>query len=231
MRQGVRLAAARVWAIRERTEREAAMLFERLGGDLDASAGPRRLAGLARAAAADERVHARHCRAVIDELAPGLAPLAPDLAVHLGPRDAPAARRALFASVALGCVTESLSTALLLEMRRGATVPCVRGALDVILEDEVRHGRLGWAALALASEAGDVAWLAPHVPAMIEAALVSEASPFEAVEPAERAFLRAHGILAPAEVAVIAGRAIRDVIGPGLGRFLPLALGVRAATR
>lgn len=214
---GAREAAARVWAIRERTEHEAVTLFSRLAADLEECRAPRRLVELARAAAADERVHATHCRAVIDSLAPGMPPLPPDASVRLGPSGAPAARRALYASVALGCVTESLSTALLLEMRAGATAPRVKEALDTILEDEVRHSRLGWAHLALAAADGDVGWLAPSVPAMLEAALASESSPEGALEGAEaRAFLRAHGILAPGDVARITAGVVADVIAPGL---------------
>lgn len=211
-----RTAATRVWAIRERTEHEAATLFTRLGADLRESGAPRRLADLALGAAADERVHATRCRALIDALVPGVAPLAPDADVHLGPRHAPAARRALHASVALGCVTESLSTALLIQMRSGAIDPLVKETLDAILEDEVRHARLGWAHLSLAAESGDVSWLAASVPAMIEGAVATEPAAEVLGDPDERRFLREHGILAPEEVTRIVTVTVQDTIAPGL---------------
>jgi hypothetical protein len=202
--------AARVWLGRERTEHEAAALFQGLSADLAAAGAPRALVELAVRCAEDERAHAIHCRAIVDALAPQLAPLAPDPHVALGPRDAAPARRALYTSVALGCVTESLSTALLIEIRKRAEHSVVRRALDVILEDEVRHARLGWAHLAHAAAEGDVRWLAPAIPAMIRAAIDDEA-------PAgiDRD-LAPFGILARAEVARTAEQTIAETIVPGL---------------
>jgi hypothetical protein len=207
--------AAEVWRIRERTEREAAALFARLASDLAESGGPEPLAALAARCADDERVHAEHCRAIIAELAPGLGMLDADERIALGPRDASAARRALYASVALGCVTESLSTALLLELRPRAELPVVRRALDVILEDEVRHSRLGWAHLALAASRGDVGWIAPFVPAMIDAALDAE-RPVSG--PGEGGLAR-YGILDREDAARICRATIESTIRPGLARF------------
>lgn len=207
--------AAEVWRIRERTEHEVSALFARLAGDLDASKAPPELSALARRCAEDERVHAAHCRRIVDALAPGRAPLRPDLEIALGPRGAPPDRRALYASVALGCVTESLSTALLLAMRPHATLPEVREGLDAILRDEVRHSRLGWAHLAVAAERGDVSWLAPWIPAMIEAARAAETVPGD--DPQHD--LRCYGILGREEVSRVADAVIETTILPGLARF------------
>ncbi len=212
-------AAAEVWRVRERTEHEAAALFERLAADLEAARAPATLSALASRCANDERRHAVHCRGIVDALAPGLAPLAPDLEVRLGPARAAPADRALYASVALGCVTESLSTSLLLELRPRAEAGIVRDALDAILEDEVQHSRLGWAYLAHEAARRDVSFLAPAVPAMLDAALASEASGGSALDDAERESLRAWGILPSRDVARITRDAIERVVVPGLARF------------
>ncbi len=207
--------AAEVWRIRERTEHEVSAIFARLAADLDASRAPPELAALARRCAGDERVHAAHCRRIVDALAPGRAPLPPELGIALGPRDAPPDRRALYASVALGCVTESLSTALLLEMRPHATRPEVREGLDAILRDEVRHSRLGWAHLAVAAERGDVSWLAPSIPEMIEAARAAETVPGDGAQ----RDLRCYGILGREEASRVADAVIETTILPGLARY------------
>lgn len=219
--------AAEIWRVRERTEHEAAAAFDALARDLAASQAPAPLVALASRCAADERAHAVHCRAIVDALAPGLAPLPVDAGVRLGPAGASASERALHASVALGCVTESLSTALLIEIRRRAADALVRRALDVILEDEVRHSRLGWAHLAHAASAaergggrGGVSWIARHVPAMLRAALddeLPELAPARASR--ERFDLAPWGILDRDDVERICRATIEHTILPGLARY------------
>ena len=204
--------AAEVWRVRERTEHEAAAIFARLAKDLRAAGAPPQLVELAGRCAEDETVHAAHCRRIVEELSPGLPPLAPDLDVVLGEGTDPA-RRALYTSVALGCITESLSTALLLEMRPHAKPGAVREGLDRIVSDEVRHSRLGWAYLAYEAERGAVDWLAPSIPAMLEAALDTELGPTSGED------LRAYGILPPDDVRRICEATIETTIVPGLARF------------
>lgn len=148
-------------------------------------------------------------------LAPDLAPLPPDLGIVLGGETAPA-RRALFASVALGCVTETLSTALLIEMRPHAHLEVVREGLDRILEDEVRHSRLGWAHLAFEAERGDVSWIATSIPGMLRAALDTDVLPTSGEEHHD---LREYGILARSDVRRICESTIETTIVPGLARF------------
>ena len=213
-------AAAYAWRLRERTEHEASALFRRLAADLRAASAPVELSDLATRSAEDELRHAGHCRKIIDSLSPGLPPLFADRTIHLGPVSSSAADRALYASVALGCVTESLSTALLLELRPSAGVRVVREALDVILEDEVRHSRLGWAYLACEAARRDISFLTLAVPAMLRAALDAEGIVTgAALDERERECLRAWGILPPSDVARITQGTIEDVIEPGLARF------------
>lgn len=209
--------AAEVWRIRERTEHEVSAIFARLAADLEASHAPPDLGALARRCAADELEHAAHCRRIVDALAPGLAPLTPDRAIVLGPADAPPRRRALYASVALGCVTESISAALLIAMRPHAALAPVRDGLDAILRDEVRHARLGWAHLAVEAERGDVGWLAPAVPAMIDAARDAERPP--GGDPSAPRDLRRYGVLPPDEVERVVDEVLRTTVRPGLARF------------
>lgn len=204
--------AAKVWLVRERTEHEAASLFAGLAADLEASGMPAQLVELARRCGEDELVHAQHCRSIVESLSPALAPLAPDAVRSLGPSTLDAADRALYTSVALGCVTESLSTALLIELRPHVRDDVVRRGLDVIVRDEVRHARLGWAHLARAASERDVGWVAEHVPAMLRAALDTEQ--IDGAD--ERLDLRAWGILPREDVARICRATIETTIAPGL---------------
>jgi hypothetical protein len=166
-------AAARVWRHRERIEREAAVLFDELASELAATGAPAALAGLARRAADDERDHAVRCRALVDAFDASLAPLEPR-PPRLGPPELSRADRALYTSVAMGCVTETLSTAILIVMRDSVTDERVRETVHSIARDEVAHARLGWAHLAFAAERSPVAWLSEHVGGMLAAALATE---------------------------------------------------------
>ncbi len=221
-------AVAGLWRYRERVEREAAALFTGLAADL-AAAGLPALAARARVAADDEARHAVRCRAIVDACRPGLPPLSPR-AVVVAPRDpgdgppADAGRRALYTSVAMGCVTETLSCALLLAMRDAARFGPSRAAIAGIVKDELEHSRLGWAHLAAVAATGDVTWLTPHVAAMRADALrhdVAELPTTEAAGPGAddaAADLSSFGILPRARVTIVVEATWRDVIVPGLAR-------------
>jgi hypothetical protein len=207
----VKRAVGAMWRYRERVEYEAAALFAALGDELDAARLPS-LAARARTAADDERRHALRCRAIVDACDPALAPL-PPRAISVAPPvpEPDPARRALYASVAMGCVTETLSCALLVAMRDDAEFGPTRAAVDEIVKDEIDHSRLGWAHLATAVARGDdVTWLAPHIAAMRAAALTHETE-----EVPSSGDLSSYGILPRARVTIIVEATWRDVIVPG----------------
>lgn len=204
-------AAGRVWCARERIEREAAAHFDWIADRLDAYP---ELATMARSAAADERDHAVRCRVLVERFAPGLAPLDVPAVGALGPTSLSAERRLLYATVAVACVTESLSCGLLLAMRERATDADVAATIQHILRDEVQHSRLGWAHLALEAERADVSWLAPHVQPMIAAALTHEVTPMCAEGGAPSL-----GVLAPADSHAVVAQVVEAVIRPGLAEF------------
>jgi hypothetical protein len=209
-----RAAVARVWRFRERVELEAADQFERLATELERVGADRAVIELAHEAAADERVHAGLCRNLVDRFEPGLEPLAPALGLRLGPRHRSRRSAALYAAVAMSCVTETLSAALLLHMREAAVDEPVAATVHHILRDEIDHSRLGWAHLATEARRGDVSWLADHVPAMLRDALAADLEPMTAASDD----LSAYGILPAARVHEIARQTVAEVIAPGLAR-------------
>jgi hypothetical protein len=207
------LAVARVWRHRERIEYEAADQFARLAVDLERVGAERSLVDLAARAACDEHRHAARCRRIVDELAPALAPLPPRTGIQLGPQTGSLARRTLYASVSMCCITETLSVGLLLHMQEMARHDLVRETVHEILRDEILHSRLGWAHLAAEARRGDVQWLAPHLPRMVAAAVKAD---LPAVSSSEGD--GAHGILSPEAVAAICEQTLTSVIGPGFAR-------------
>lgn len=207
--------AAQVWRVRERTEDEARDLFARLERDLKGIDAPRSLIDLARQAAQDEGEHAALCRRIVDAFEPGLPPLPRRRSFVLGPADLDPRRRVLYQAVALSCVTESLSVGLLLHIREGATDPVVAPTVNRILKDEVGHGQIGWGLLALEARRGDTAWLSPHLPEMLGAAVEMD----EDAPSASGADLRPQGILSPDRVQEAVRATLTEVIFPGFERF------------
>ena len=207
---------ARVWRYRERVELEAADIFSRLALRLKHHRFSGNVVALAERAAEDERMHALLCRRLVDRFAPGMPTLRPALGAELGPATLTHRRRAVYAAVAVGCVTETLSTALLLEMQASAQDKLVRDTVHHILKDEVRHSRLGWAVLAAEAARTTTAWLAPYIESMIRAAKQADMDPMKVDESRD---LSPYGVLPPWKVDSIFYQTVNDVIVPGLRRF------------
>lgn len=209
-------AVARAWLVRERVEREAAALFARLAERLRGAGAAAAIVALAEQATADELDHAGRCRRIVEARDAGLAPLPPGPPLRLGPAELGARERMIYEAVAVSCVTETLSVALLGGMREGVTDPLVAETVSAILQDEIAHARIGWAVLAAEARRGSLVWLAPHVPGMIRAALEHD-------EPAARApanaDLSAWGVLTRPRVDAIVRETVDQVILPGLRSF------------
>jgi hypothetical protein len=96
-------------------------------------------------AASDETRHAEMCADLVEHFG-GRLDAAP---CGEPPEVAPAClvlrERVLYEVVALSCITETLSAALLGAMVERATDVRVRETVQRILRDEIDHGRLGWA--------------------------------------------------------------------------------------
>lgn len=210
--------AARYWWHRERVEVQAAAVFSELERALE---GP--LSTAAHEARDDELRHADQCRALVERFDPGVhSPVGRTLRrTPMGPAGLRGrARGGLYAAVAVGCVTESLSVALLMEIRRTATDALVQETAQAILKDEVRHSRLGWGALAAAQTGGDISWLEPHLPAMISAALEEETATPQDEDRLPSGSLEAYGILSPESVRRVGVETLEKVIRPGFAHFL-----------
>jgi hypothetical protein len=227
---GQRTCVAAVWRQRERTEREACLLFASLAADLEATGEDRSLVAMARQAARDEERHAARCRELVARFAGSEAPPLPARRLRVEAGGLTRGQRALFAGVALSCVTETLSTALLLELREAAIDAAVKGTVREILKDEVDHARVGWAQLAAAARRGSVAWLAPHVAEMLRWAIPSSGTPSGTPSGAslpavpgggtgEGPDLSGYGVLPRAKVREVVRNVWRDVLAPGLARF------------
>lgn len=205
--------AARVWLHRQRIELEAAAIFSSLGGDL-AAIGYTDLAERALAAADDEHRHAVRCAELVTALGNGRFASEQPQILAIGPQELPARDRVLYVAVAVGCITESLSCALLLALREAAKHPRVRATIDEVLRDEIEHARVGWALLDAEAARRDVTWISRYLPAMARAAVDDDVKPMSGDDE-----LAGLGVLPRKQVDSLVSQTWTSVIGPGLRRY------------
>lgn len=205
--------AARVWLHRQRIELEAADLFASLGREL-AVLGYTDLAERATEASDDEQRHAVRCAELATALGECRGESEQPRPIAVGPQDLTARDRVLYVAVAVGCITESLSCALLLALREAATHPRVRATIDEVLRDEIEHARIGWAVLDAEAARRDVGWIARYLPAMAKAAVDDDVKPMTGDDE-----LAGLGVLPRKQVERLVSETWTSVIGPGLRRY------------
>lgn len=217
--ESARDLAARVWSFRLGSELEAAQRFAALAPRLRAAGASELVVGMTEDAAADELRHAEVCRQLVRHFG-GAPPPEPATAPSFAaPVDVEGRERLVYEMVALSCVTETLSTALLGELVARATDPVCKQAMHSILRDEVKHSRLGWAFLAEEHTRLVRDCVGPHLPDMLEATLGDELFKGSATPDPRLAQLAGLGSLERPDRLRVVREALERVIFPGLELF------------
>ena len=223
--EDARRAAAVVWRFRAKAELEAAARFRWLAGELAAVGAVQPVIAMAAEAADDELRHAAQCVELVHALGGEEFEGDAKLAVPSGFRAAAPAglgrrERLLYEVIAMACITETLSAALLGEMVERAADEGVGKAMQAILRDEVNHARLGWAHLAAESQRdpASVLFLGDYLPAMLAGTVQDELFGTSAEHGASEA-LNGLGALDRSSRRRIFEGSLRLVVFPGLKRF------------
>lgn len=213
-----RVLAARVWQRRYRVEIEAMLRFERLALELQALGGLDPVIQRAATAADDERRHALLCSQLIEHFGEDV-PVLPSMDPKpLRLPKATARECLLYEVVALCCVTETLSTALLGTMREVASDDATLSTMRTILKDEVRHSQLGWAHLAAEHAAGCRDVVGQRLAAMLAETVQAEL--FSALpEHPLQSQLDGFGMLGRQKRCEIFVETMDQVVFPGLARY------------
>lgn len=123
--------------------------------------------------------------------------------------------RVLLHVVEMCCLNETLTGVYLTEMLHRATHVTARAAVESLLEDEIDHGRVGWAYLASRLRAETAKPLAAALPTLLDRAIgpvIAEAARApESDEPA----LEAHAWLGRNAAATLYREALENVIFAG----------------
>jgi hypothetical protein len=218
--ESVRKAACAVWTYRLQSELDAAERFRALAPTLQALEASPSLVEMAHEAASDELRHASLCRELIVHFGGTLPSENPSVpAGRIAPAGLEGRERVLYEIVALSCITETLSTALLGELVTRAGDPVCKQAMHSVLRDEVNHSRLGWAFLAEERARGARDCVGRHVPEMLAAALGPHFFTITDAPDAQQKQLAAIGSLERPERQRVVRETLESVVLPGLERF------------
>jgi hypothetical protein len=212
--------AARIWSFRARAEDEASARFARLGVRLHDVGAAMTVIRMVRSAASDEMEHAELCRDLVRHFGGQAPALAGDRVSEVAPSSLTLRERVLYEVVALSCITESLSAALLGAIVEQATDARVRETVHRVLRDEIEHGRLGWAHLSLEHGRGYGRFLADYLPAMLEGTVTDDLFRDGGdTSPDAQEALAGLGALRQRDSKAFFAATMRQVVFPGLERF------------
>lgn len=216
--QSARRRASGVWAFRARAEAVAAGRFMQLARDLETVAAPAVVIDLAARASEEEQRHVDHCRDLVEWLGadPGESPVVPHF--ELPPQLLDRERTVLLQVVGTSCINETVSATVLSEMMRCTERGPVHDTIQLILKDEINHGRIGWAYLAHLGQKGSLDYVGPYLPMLLDAAIEDELfdtpDPDDPDEPTI-----ALGTLPKIKRAALFCEAIEELVLPALQHF------------
>jgi hypothetical protein len=112
------------------------------------------------------------------------------------------------------CLSETITGVYFTEMLGRATQPTARAALESLLEDEIDHGRVGWAYLSTRARDARLDGLAAALPALLERT-VGRALRVADRSHEDDAEMESYGWLGRTTAMTTIRRALREVIVPG----------------
>jgi hypothetical protein len=164
-----RAAVGERWKGRRVQEHLAVGAFAQLSWEVAAHGGEPVVLAMLTRAASDEVRHAEICHRAAalflgDEALPPRLSGAPRAPLHepASPED-----RALYHVVEMCCLSETITGVYLTETLAQTTHPTMRAVVESLLEDEIDHGRVGWAHLASAARARPLDGLPTALPDML----------------------------------------------------------------
>ena len=211
----VRARVAATWAFRTRAEIEATARFARMATELaEVGASPVVVQG-AVDASTDEMRHRDLCARIAAKWGePNALDHAPPR-TRIGRSDMDPRDRLLWEVVAVCCISETMNTSLMGRCMEVAKDEEIRATLRELLQDEVRHARLGWGHLAAERAERRGQFLGDVLPLMLEASV--EQGFLEGTQPvAWTDAMYDYGELPSAELVQIYRDTMNLVVFPGL---------------
>ena len=204
------------WLERMKQEHLAVGAFSLLAQELAQDGCDETVLSLVTRAANDEVRHTEVCRRMAVALlgkdaVPARVRGLPKVPVHAG---ASPEVRVLLHLVEMCCLSETLTGVYFTEMLARARQPAARAVLESLLQDEIDHGRVGWAYLAWRARDERLQGLTEALPAMLDRT-VGRALRSAERSPEDDGRMESYGWLARTAAMAALRRALRDVIVPG----------------
>jgi hypothetical protein len=214
----IKKAAAWEWRCRHQFEREASVRFTRMAEALKEHDAPDQVIAMAHKAADDEVRHAQLCRDLVHYFNEDFDPNSPLSVKEVSPAHLSSSQKLLYEVVAMSCITETLSCALLGALSERAHDQRVKETMHSILRDEIVHSRLGWAYLTSVGSSQDLTFLAEYLPSML-AGTVTEEIFQKTKPPVLEQDMIVYGALGRAQRLSIFVESMRLIVFPGLEQF------------
>jgi hypothetical protein len=174
---------------------------------------PATLALLTRAAT-DEVHHADVCRRLVEKHTGKTLPTT--LAGGGATTPTPTAEALLLQIVETCCISETMTGAYFTEMLEVATHPLARAVVLSLLEDEIDHGRVGWAYLAAARRDGRAGHVAEALPRLLDRTVAEVFDDAARLPEDDDPVIDQHGYLGRTRGARVYRHAIKTIVLPGL---------------
>ena len=158
----------RTWARRAEACARKQLRFAALAPAVTAHGAPKGIGDLCQRAANDAQQHITQCVTVAESF--GVSPNLEDIA-RPGPLAPPTLhidRRILYEMVAISCIDETLSGAMMGQVYQRAKYPPIRLAAHMMFSDGVWHSRAGWGYLGSVQKEQSVGWLAMYLIDLLE---------------------------------------------------------------
>jgi hypothetical protein len=203
------------WRARMHQEHLAVGAFSQVATELAREGCDSVVLAMITRAAADEVRHADVCRRLAErhlgaDAVPRRVRGVPSIPEH---PSATESERVLLHVVEMCCLGETLTGVYLTEMLARATHPVAHAALESLLEDEIDHGRVGWAYLAARQREASASSLADSLPAMLERTVGRVVD--RVVDDEDEPALEAHGYLSQRAARALYADALHDLLLPG----------------
>jgi hypothetical protein len=212
-----RVTVGATWRERRKQEHLAVGAFALLARELAEEGCDPIVLSVVTRASSDEVRHTEICRRfAVALLGADQVPLnirgLPKVPMHDRARPA---ERVLLHVVEMCCLSETLTGVYLTEMLARTTDPVARVAVESLLEDEIDHGRVGWAYLAERARERSLDGLAEALPAMLDRTFRRVLNAGARARPYTEEKLESCGYLGARAAGEACTRALRDVILPG----------------
>ncbi len=224
------------WLARMKQEHLAVGAFSMLAIELAKIGADSIVLSLIARAASDEVRHADICKRFAqiwlgERAVPARLRGLPRIPLHAG---VPERERSLLHVVEMCCFNETFTGAFFSKMLETTTDPTARATVESLLEDEIDHGRVGWAYLASAArQKWGLLTVSNALPALLERTVAKVIAPRAKRKPSERddPALEAFAYLGPRAATRVYRETLADVILPGLETLGVDVTGARTLAR